>query len=255
MKERQSEREKQRIEQASRRNARSERRRAEGMTAPTPAKASILTKGIDSPPPTPSLSPSKMGSHSGQHSSKPNGINSPTPRPTSSNHKKTGRPPTKRGRLGRNQYTRDLPLHVDNASLRDSSRDRQGSQGSPPNGVNGTHTENGRPSRPRQHPTRTSMNEMKRRVAAILEFINRVQPEPPNSSSSKPGAPNGITQKGSVPASVQGTIDEISSYQDTNNDSSERVKDFGNMNSKEMMLHLGKDLRGWQSIHGKYGEK
>ena len=130
-------------------------------------------------------------------------------------HKKTGRGQARRGRVGRNQYTKDREVqattshshsHSRNASLleaqdhdtplgRRRSRSRSvmndsrnypmGANGHAHSYVNGTNLsgasvwgESGKPSKPKHlNLNRTSLNEMKRRVAGILEFISRTQLE------------------------------------------------------------------------------
>lgn len=109
---------------------------------------------------------------------------------TATASRKPVRAPAKRNRQGRNQYTRERDRARDIASgLREPSNARSQSRDGPARddgrnghaatfayaGLNG---DSGKPSRPRyMNPNRTTMNDMKRRVAAILEFISRVQVE------------------------------------------------------------------------------
>ncbi len=175
--------------------------------------------------------------------------------------------------------------------LRDSSRDPTG-RSSPANGVNGAtngiNGESGRSSRPKyHHPNRTSMNEMKRRVAAILEFVSKMQGDkssPNNSHGSSSGpsgsrTPNGLAQNstnngaggsstgsgsgsgganGHVPlqpaALLKGVEAGLSiSTAQVNGERAE--KEFRAMASGEMMHVLTRDLIGWQNVYGKYGGK
>lgn len=139
-------------------------------------------------------------------------------------------------------------------------------------GVNGTHV-NGtdttvRPSKPRHmHPQRTTMNEMKRRVAAILEFISRMQVEMAVSSenSSSPTGNGDRTQglmlKGMVdridqamqPAASDGGESAPTSVSMENGDTQE--KDFKDLSSVEMMDVLTRHLLKWQQEFGKIGER
>ncbi|ERF73096.1 hypothetical protein EPUS_06557 [Endocarpon pusillum Z07020] len=250
----------QRAEAASKRNARSERRR-----------------GDESPPPTPTLSPSKTAGqvpNGPQKSSAPDTPSHRANQPT--NHRKTGRPPARRGRLGRNQYTRDQPLNGGGGGaetpLRDTSRGptRRSSPVTAMNGFsNGINGESGRSSRPKyHHPNRTSMNEMKRRVAAILEFVNKMNGEKSsqnNSHGSSTGpsgsrTPNGITQSsgsgahGNVqPTALLKGVEASLSAAQVLGEKAER--EFRDMASGEMMHVLTRELVGWQSMYGKYGEK
>ena len=100
---------------------------------------------------------------------------------TTTTQRKTTRPQARRGRLGRNQYTRDRDLARDAANgRRDPSAARTESRDVPgkDDGRNGPNGDVSKPSRPRHmNPNRTTMNDMRRRAAAILEFISRVQVE------------------------------------------------------------------------------
>lgn len=139
-------------------------------------------------------------------------------------------------------------------------------------GING---ESGRSSRPKyHHPNRTSMNEMKRRVAAILEFVNKMQGDKGSqsnghgSSSSASGSrtPNGVSRSndsgsgsgsannGNVqPAFLLKGIEAGLSIAQNHGEKTE--KEFRTMASGEMMHVLTRELVGWQSLYGKYGEK
>jgi hypothetical protein len=151
--------------------------------------------------------------------------------------------------------------------MRDHSNDGNGHTGSPSYGnrgaANGVNGESGRSSRPKYHnPTRTSMNEMKRRVAAILEFVNRMQTERPSQRSSASGSDKD-SKGGSTPNGVLGAnASAISSglaqavAAGLSTASSERSeKQFTEMAAGEMMETLTKDLVQWQSLYGKHGEK
>ena len=151
--------------------------------------------------------------------------------------------------------------------MRDHSNDANGQTGSPPYGTrsapNGINGESGRSSRPKYHnPTRTSMNEMKRRVAAILEFVNRMQTERPSQRSSASGSDKG-SKGGSTPNGTSGVDTATISaglaraveagLATTSSKGSE--KHFTEMAAGEMMETLTKELVQWQSLYGKHGEK
>jgi hypothetical protein len=143
-----------------------------------------IDSSLDSPPPTPSLSPCKANGNGKSKADTP-----PSSRSNTITRKPGGRPPVRRGRLGRNQYTRDHPEDGVDTLQRGTSQDG-GDKGSPMasgtenggkdytnhkhNTING---ESGRSSKAKTHPARTNLNEMRRRVAAILEFVGRVQTE------------------------------------------------------------------------------
>ena len=151
--------------------------------------------------------------------------------------------------------------------MRDQSNDANGQNGSPPYGTrgapNGISGESGRSSRPKYHnPTRTSMNEMKRRVAAILEFVNRMQTERPSQRSSASGSDKdskgGSTPNGNLGTNVSVTSSGLAQAVEaglsaTPSEGSE--KNFIEMPAGEMMETLTKELMQWQSLYGKHGEK
>lgn len=127
------------------------------------------------------------------------------------------------------------------------------------------------------NPQRTSMNEMKRRVAAILDFISRMQVEmaasgenvtPPDSHSANGN--NGATAPASL---IKGVQDQLGSLLASTNSEGASVespadsmaeidamkekkeKDFKELTSIEMMDVLTRHLLKWQQEYGKYGEK
>jgi hypothetical protein len=156
--------------------------------------------------------------------------------------------------------------------LRESSRDRT-RRSSPISGINGfsngINGESGRSSRPKyHHPNRTSMNEMKRRVAAILEFVSKMQggkssPNNSHGSSSGPSGsrtPNRLDQSRGTganddaqPAALLKGLEAGLSAAQVRGEKAER--EFRDMASGDMMNVLSRELVGWQSLYGKYGEK
>lgn len=223
----------------------------------------------ESPPPTPELSSAKLAQPAPAHQKSNPADASSTHRPNANNHRKTGRPPARRGRLGRNQYTRDLPLNGEGngSPTRDHSNDANGQGGSPPYGVraayNAVNGESGRSSKPKYHnPTRTTMNEMKRRVAAILEFVNRMQNERHSqrssaTSSDKDGkggsTPNGALGANAVTISSGLAQAVEAGLSDTPSHITERH--FTQMAASEMMETLTRELVQWQTLYGKHGER
>lgn len=214
--------------------------------------------------------------------------------------RKSGRP-ARRGRVGRNQYTRDRDINGGEGNYANGNSPRRGQSrdgangGSPTGGhtgANGVHLnggESGKPSRPRHmNPNRTSMNDMRKRVAAILEFISRMQVEmaasgeqatPPNgggeSSTSTggeaSGGKNSSSNSNAVAAAVSLVQGIVGEHSETivNGDSAEqqqqggtsqgaeasKTKNFKDLSSVEMMDVLTRDLLKWQQEYGKYGEK
>ena len=190
--------------------------------------------------------------------------------------KKTGRPPAKRGRVGRNQYTkdRDLPAEI---PITTTSPARSNNSHDAENGtshLNGSSTGGGfadsngfgKPSKPRyMNFNRTSMNDMKRRVAGILEFISHTQVEmtglgPPSTTKSStstntPPESNGNrsdeqgdgskhdTHRGRMVNAALADLDGINEQA------------FAALSSVVMMEVLTRRLMKWQAEYGKWGEK
>ena len=129
-----------------------------------------------------------------------------------------------------------------------------------------------RPSRPKHmNPNRTSMNEMKKRVAAILEFVNRAEEEGrkrgntvSSTSSSSAGGPSssgsgngsaltlvssaGSDEGGSAPAPAVGTVSA-----EPEKEPGEKEPDFGALDAGEMLRILKARLVRWEGEYGGYG--
>lgn len=190
--------------------------------------------------------------------------------------------------MGRNQYTRDRDTNVNGIDTALANSPRRGlshdtGADSPRPGSNGPHVnggggESGKPSRPRyMHPQRTTMNEMKRRVAGILEFISRMQVEmavagesssPTGSGSGNGnGRLNGASSNSS--ALLKGMLEQLegataTSISDGDGDGDSgpptdagdpREKDFKELSSVEMMDVLTRHLLKWQQEYGRFGER
>ncbi|KAL4925767.1 putative transcriptional regulator (Cti6) [Aspergillus undulatus] len=235
---------------AGRRKGRSDRRKGEGVDSDheiveSPIKATAIEPELPQPSPDASVPAPE----------------SAPPRPST---RKSGRPPARRGRVGRNQYTRDRDLNGTGTDSNTGNSPRRGqslemSADSPRIGtlnmsVNGTET--GKPSRPRYVHQRATMNEMKRRVAAILEFISRMQIEmaAAGESITPPERTNGID-----PHAIGEQLESILS-RNAEEGSSDNVpipteKDFKDLSSLEMMDVLTRHLLKWQQEYGKFGER
>lgn len=223
------------------------------------------------------------------------------PVPKGSSHKKTGRPATKRGRVGRNQYTkdRDLPTYshartgsqldvggVDTPITRGRSRSRSyaaDTRGGTVNGINGydhgggsgVWGETGKPSKPRHmNPNRTSLNEMKRRVAGIMEFVSRTQGELSGRDVRTPSASERGTGSAKVEKAASIVNDgpaEVDRSPTKGTELAEGVtiglttldtlpeemsdKQFADLTSAQMIAVLTGRLVGWQKEYGVWGEK
>ncbi|CEJ60192.1 hypothetical protein PMG11_08776 [Penicillium brasilianum] len=226
------------------------------------------TKAAAPAPPPPELEPTQAS---------PDTPTPQEPTPARPSTRKSGRPPARRGgRVGRNQYTKDRDTNGNGTESPRRGQSHDIGSDSPRVGyINGTHLnggDTGRPSKPRHmHPQRTTMNEMKRRVAAILEFISRMQVEMAVASenSSTPTG-NGDRAQGLLLKSMVDQIDSamastvsdggesMPALTDGDGDaqsSSAHDKDFKDLSSVEMMDVLTRHLLKWQQEYGKFGER
>lgn len=184
--------------------------------------------------------------------------------------KKNARP-TRRNKVGRNQYTRERDAAADaraEAARAVHSRDGDGVNGEAvvqllPNGS--------KPSKPKHmNPTRTSMNELRKRAAGILEYISRTQVEmagertpsgsqtPSKSSSRTPGVKsstlNGASKLGSEVQDNHSAHREVKGEEGTA-ESNVVPEAFKQMNTLQMMDVLTREIVHWQQHHGKWGSK
>ena len=189
----------------------------------------------------------------------------------------------KNGRTNRNQYTRDrdkvLPRsntdpsashQKDYASPSRKANDASGVQGDGGSGqtheASSYHAKNSR-----TRHQRSNLNDMRKRVAAMLEFISRVQldmaHERPASAASSSSNSNGIDKNAmsmiaaSIIAVSGGGDDDVS---DNDNPAKQKYqltaqaeldKPFAELSSLEMMDVLTRNLVLWQKTFGKTGEK
>lgn len=106
---------------------------------------------------------------------------------------------------------------------------------------------------------------MKRRVAAILEFVGHMQTEKgaqsheSSGSASSKGAstPNGVKAAGALHTAmlvraVEAGLQEVSPKSDDSRVHMTDEKEFGTMGSVDMMETLARELVQWQSIYGAY---
>lgn len=115
------------------------------------------------------------------------------------------------------------------------------------------------------------MNEMKRRVAAILEFISRMQVEMAvNGENSLTPTGNGDRTQGLLLKNMVDQIDNAmaSTFSERGESltamtdgegsaslASSHEKDFKDLTSVEMMDVLTRHLLKWQQEYGKFGER
>jgi hypothetical protein len=164
-----------------------------------------------------------------------------------STHKKT---------KGRNQYTKDRELDNDDSPARSMSRDiAKATEDSTP-------TTHSKPSTDHKHgpksktglPNKMTMLDMKRRVAAIMDFISRTQIDlateeiaTTSSNSTSASASDSPTKKDTPGPEngVTGADDESRSLGVTAGEAQD--KEFKNLNCMEMMDVLTRDMVKWQN--------
>ncbi|KAJ9645745.1 Histone deacetylase complex subunit [Coniosporium tulheliwenetii] len=261
--------EREKAELAKSRKARAERRRVGGMSpSPTPLKRKKPTPAV--------LAESEMIENSPvpkeledynlppDHPSPPKPLNTPkaaTPVVPESRTKDkkggtTGRAPQKRGKLGRNQYTRDRDPPAStppgSGNNKDKDKNKDASPASQTRATNGAdhnktdsdgtvsgsiHSKNGKTKATNSKLEKTSFNEMRRRASGMLEFISRMQVEMAGEKTTVTtvaGAAVSMTLK-----VVEGTLGPET-----------KDKGFEQMSSLEMMDHLTRRLVMWQKDFG-----
>ncbi|KAI9845068.1 MAG: hypothetical protein M1837_005072 [Sclerophora amabilis] len=262
LRDRERDKEKDKVEAVGRRKGRAERRRGDDaeLVDDVPSSESAFTK------PAASTSQDPPSSSQPQPGTPPPNIQASTSTPS---NRKTGRPPARRGRVGRNQYTKDRDPPDQSARDRDISLNRSQSRDGfaseeTTNGVNGMqnhHGTNGETAKVNKqkytHPQRTTMNEMKRRVSAILEFISKTQVEmagertPPSAAA---GAATSMVKN--LAETLPGfSINGTSNGSEKSNSTDTPEKPFNELSSLEMMDVLTRRLVLWQKDYGKWGEK
>ena len=106
------------------------------------------------------------------------------------------------------------------------------------------------------HPVRTTMNDMKKRVAGILEFISHQQVEAagldPNSSTKSSTSTSSPPDGSTNPKGIE--LEKATSNAMRDLDELDQEL-FSSLNSKEMMLVLERRLMKWQMDYGRYGDK
>lgn len=226
LRELEAQRTREKAEAAGRRKGRADRRRAEESEAPSEPPMS-RTGGAMSPPASTTRSVEARATPRSGKNASTNAQASAAATATTTAPRKTTRPQARRGRLGRNQYTRDRDLARDAANgMREPSAARTESRDGPGkddarNGLNG---ESSKPSRPRHmNPNRTTMNDMRRRAAAILEFISRVQVEmatekTPAAAVGSSAPPKTTTATTKTAAATSGPVGKTDGAVDTGGD-------------------------------------
>ncbi|KAI9882982.1 MAG: hypothetical protein M1823_005274 [Watsoniomyces obsoletus] len=301
-----AEREKERAEAAGRRKGRADRRRAEGasmISVQTKWRASLTISFIDSEAPDETVAGSRPGTAMSPPASTPRPMDAPPP-PSRGGRSTTAQPPTttstvgtpstrkttrvapsKRGKGGRSQYTRERELARESSTMtRSQSRDGPGRDDAhghtKPNngggGQNGETVKGGGRSKQTNAQRTTSITDMKRRASAMLDFISRVQVEMASEKTPTTGSggggdaanvPNAHHNKNNSGAGeplpkITLTTDVDASKGDhaedgatTGTTSKVPEKDFADLGTVEMMDVLTRKLVLWQQSFGELTDK
>ena len=106
------------------------------------------------------------------------------------------------------------------------------------------------------HPVRTTMNEMKRRVAGILEYISHTQVEmagvDPNSSTKTSTSTNSPPSDSNAASGAD--LAKVTSNAMRDLEVIDKVA-YDSLTAQEMMDVLTRHLIKWQQEYGKYGDK
>ncbi|KAG6005446.1 hypothetical protein E4U21_007915 [Claviceps maximensis] len=223
----------QRQEAANKRKGRAERRRAED----SDPSEEIVMASAKLAQQKPMESPTKEKSPS----LAPAPDTPPTSHPISGSSHKRGARSNRRGK-GKNQYTKDRDVD-EGSPARSMSRDIQKGDEATTTGHSKSSVNEHKTSKGKSNmASKMSMLDMKRRVAAIMEFISRTQvdlaTEAPLSQSS-----SGQETPQEKPESVQTSSETANSDAPDTSDSSR----FNELNCMEMMDVLTRDMVRWQN--------
>ncbi|KAK0105116.1 hypothetical protein ONS95_004522 [Cadophora gregata] len=244
-KELREERERSRLEAANKRKGRAERRRVEDSEPseelPPQSKAAVaksteVTAQPLGPPP----------------SSQPAAPDTPPPIPPPASHKKGGRPPNARkGKLGKNQYTkeRDVADTDDPSPNRSQSRDVSKADENGHTAPSKTSNHESKVGKSKGLNSKVSMADMKKRVTAILAFISQTEYELGDSISPTTGDATEKMIRGLADGlpmiKVNGEDGNTPSTDDGTGEASS-TRDFKDLSCKEMIVELTKQLLKWQ---------
>lgn len=290
-KELREERERARLEAANKRKGRAERRRVDGTLSPSSCPPSYPTHSVASmnanfsfpdsdngheTPTLPTSRPTVEKAHTVPEVNEPppstqdTPNNSPPTKTPAEKPKKGGRPPhPRKGKAGKNQYTRDVDGTPARSASRDvTSRDEPSAENNRTSGRLARHdTDNERPHTGRGRPGtghgnhkgghRVSMLDMRRRVAGMLDFISRTQLEMAEAGEVATLAGNGREDamrgimNGMIPVlkAANAEADNATEGDKDKGALKERSSDFKELNLLEMMDVLTGELVKWQKAY------
>lgn len=265
-KELREEKERQRIEAANKRKGRADRRRVDGMVDIISSEHIDELTLPDSDPSDETPAPGRTSAKDSQPADPPPSSQgapptSPTTQSQPNSHKKGGRPPHgRKGKLGKNQYTRDRDQHLDGDEQspgRSQSRDvgKSDENGQAPSTRTNSDSKPGKAKA--ASGNKVTMADMKRKVAAMLDFISRTQLEMVGESLT----PTHAESTQNLMKGLAGSIMPLLKNSDENegergedkgggegaDEKKEPEKDFNDLTLLEMMDHLTGQLVKWQN--------
>lgn len=257
-KELREERERSRLEAANKRKGRAERRRIEGQYTQIHYDVAITHNRLDSEPieetPPAIKPPSKNPEVSAQPPDPPpvsQTIAPDTPPPVLPpvSHKKGGRPPNPRkGKSGKNQYTREKDDNNVQSPNRSQSRDIPRTDDNVQTITSrASHNESKTSKAKNSVGSKVSMAEMRKRATNILDFISRTQIE-------LAADPSILPSGSGVEKSIRGLVEETLPMIQLNGANGKQVargesespKEFKDLTCLEMMDILTRQLVKWQ---------
>lgn len=266
------ERERQRAETASKRKGRADRRRADGTAATIHVKVSGAHADTDSDPSeelplAARAAANKVAQASGGWSggsvtaevvrppaaAEPQPTSNPAPDtpPTTTTQAKNDKKRSHK-KKGRNQYTRDRDAHDDDSPARSQSRDIQKDEHAPTSGSKAAGESSGKANSKSRGgmSSKITMNDMKRRAAALLDFISRTQVELAGESIVGPPAA-GAAEKANggpttAPEKTAHDLGGASAAASGEGGEGRPERDFKELGCMEMMDSLTRRLVKWQ---------
>ncbi|KAG9237665.1 hypothetical protein BJ875DRAFT_481079 [Amylocarpus encephaloides] len=245
-KEMREEREKSRQEAANKRKGRAERRRVDESDPPEeePVSAQPSAKKAVETPTQPLDPPAILPA--------PVPETPPAAQPPPTSHKKGGRPPNvRKGKLGKNQYTKDRDIDDTHSPQRSQSRDMPRGDDSGHSSANKAANSEGKAAKSKNSGSKISMSDMRKRVAAILHYISRTQLEmageamSPSSVEAAEKTIRGIAD-GLPMIKVNGDSNDHNSQKANNEAVDPSKKEFKDLSCLEMMDVLTRQLVKWQ---------
>ncbi|KAH6630323.1 hypothetical protein B0J18DRAFT_97204 [Chaetomium sp. MPI-SDFR-AT-0129] len=259
------EKERQRTETANKRKDRAERRRADAEDSDPSEEVPLATRAATSKPAQPSAAvntdipspPEAAALPSVATEPAPTSNSAPDTPPMTAAQAKADKKRSHK-KKGRNQYTRDRDAQDDDSPARSQSREIQkDDQAAPASGKAGVGGENSGKANPKAKggmSNKVTMNDLKRRATALLDFISRTQVEmagesPPGGSKGENGV-NGVAHPPNGTSALQDQEDGSSTgptlaVGDVES-SAAQSREFKELDCVEMMDNLTRRLVKWQ---------